>query len=420
MNAEAKYERVLLTGGRVLDVAAGMDRQTDVLLENGRMIAFGAEARNQPHDRVDAIDGCLVLPAFVDLCANLREPGEKHHATIASETRAALAGGFAHVVTPPDTLPVVDSAAIVALIQEKAEAAGAAKVYTIGALTKGLEGKRPANMAALHQAGCIAVSNARAGFANDETLLRCLEYAATLGLTVFFYPEEPSLANGCAHDGFMAARLGLPSIPALAETVALAKQLLMVEETGVRAHFSQLSCKGSVELMRIAKGKGLPVTADVAMHQLHLTDAAIDGFNSLAHVRPPLRSEADRLALCAAVQDGTIDAICSHHQPLNAAAKLAPFPATEPGISALETVLPLGLKLVRDGLLNEHRLWQALTVSPAMIAGIAAGSLTTGGGVVVVDPEAAWCVAPETLSSAGHNTPFLGMAVQGRVRGVYL
>ena len=188
----------------------------------------------------------------------------------------------------------------------------------------------------------------------------------------------------------------------------------------MRAHFSQLSCKGSVELIRIAKEKGLPVTADVAMHQLHLTDAAIDGFNSLAHVRPPLRREADRLALCAGVQDRTIDAICSHHQPLNAAAKLAPFPATEPGISALETVLPLGLKLARDGLLSEHRLWQALTVAPARVAGIAAGSLTEGGGVTVVDPSASWCVAPETLTSAGHNTPFLGMAVQGRVRAVFL
>ena len=206
----------------------------------------------------------------------------------------------------------------------------------------------------------------------------------------------------------------------IAETVALAKQLLLVEETGVKAHFSQLSCKSSVELIRIAKDKGLPVTADVAMHQLHLTDAAIDGFNSLAHVRPPLRSEADRLALCAAVQDGTIDAICSHHQPLNAAAKLAPFPATEPGISALETVLPLGLRLVRDGLLTEDRLWRALTVNPARIAGISAGTLATGGGVIIVDPEAGWNIAPETLVSAGHNTPFVGMLVQGRVQAVLL
>jgi dihydroorotase len=255
--------------------------------------------------------------------------------------------------------------------------------------------------------------------ANDETLLRCLEYAASLNLTVFFYPEEPSLANGCAHDGFIASRLGLPSIPSVAETVALAKQLLLVEETGVRAHFSQLSCKGSVELMRIAKDKGLPVTADVAMHQLHLTDAAIDGFNSLAHVHPPLRSEDDRLALCAGVQSGIIDAICSHHQPLNAAAKLAPFADTEAGISAIETVLPLGLKLVREGVLTEDVLWRALTSNPAKILNISAGDLSTQGGVVVVDVDKTWSVAPEHLVSQGHNTPFLGMTVQGQVRHLW-
>lgn len=414
-----QQQRVLLQGGRVIDIASGIDRVADVLIANGRMEAMGAEARAGAYDSVQDIKGCLVLPAFVDLCASLRE-GEKQHGSIATETRAALHGGFAHVVLPPNPKLVIDNAAIVAQLHEKTEQAGPVRVYPLGALTKGLDGKQPANMHALTQAGCIAMTNARQGMASDETLLRCLEYAASLDLTVFFYPEEPSLANGCAHDGFTASRLGLPSIPAVAETVALAKQLLLVEETGVKAHFSQLSCKSSVELIRIAKDKGLPVTADVAMHQLHLTDAAIDGFNSLAHVRPPLRSEADRLALCAAVQAGTIDAICSHHQPLNAAAKLAPFPATEPGISALETVLPLGLKLVRDGLLTEDRLWRALTVNPARIAGISAGTLATGGGVIIVDPEAGWNIAPETLVSAGHNTPFVGMLVQGRVQAALL
>ena len=411
--------RVLLVGGRVIDVASGIDRITDILVENGRMLAIGAEARAATYDAKEVVTGCLVLPAFVDLCASLRE-GEKQHGSIASETKAAIYGGFAHVVLLPNPRLVIDNPAIVAQIQEKAASAGLAKVYPVGALTKGLEGKQPANMHALHKSGCIAVSNVREGMASDETLLRCLEYAASLELSVFFYPEEPSLANGCAHDGFTASRLGLPSIPAVAETVALAKQLLLVEETGVRAHFGQLSCKSSVELIRIAKAKGLAVTADVAMHQLHLTDAAIDGFNSLAHVRPPLRSETDRLALCAAVQSGVIDAICSHHQPLNAAAKLAPFAATEAGISALETVLPLGLKLVREGLLTEDVLWRALTVNPARIAGIKAGALATGGGVVVIDTEASWSVAPEHLVSAGHNTPFLGMMVQGKVLGMWL
>lgn len=413
-----RQQRVLLQGGRVVDVARNIDRIADVLVENGAVIAMGTEARHAKYDFSHDVSDCLVLPAFVDLCASLRE-GEKQHGSIASETKAAAHAGFAHIVLPPNPKLVIDNPATVAQIKEKAQQATHATVYPVGALTKGLEGLQPANMAALREAGCIAMSNARQAMANDETLLCCLEYAASLELTVFFYPEEPSLAQGCVHDGFTAARLGLPSIRAVAETIALAKQLLLVEETGVRAHFSQLSCKGSVELIRIAKEKGLPVTADVAMHQLHLTDAAIDGFNSLAHVRPPLRSEADRLALCAGVQAGVIDAICSHHQPLNAAAKLAPFAATDAGISAIETVLPLGLALVKDGLLTEDVLWRALTINPANILQINAGDLSKGGGVVVVDSHKTWHVSPETLISQGHNTPFLGKMMQGQVRQLW-
>ncbi len=411
-------QAILLQGGRVMDVARGIDRVADVLVQNGKVVAMGIEARQAVYDEVHDVTTCVVLPAFVDLCASLRE-GEKQHGSIASETKAAAKAGFAHVVMPPNKKLVIDAPATVAQIKEKAIKANYASVYPLGALTKDLAGEQPANMHALTKAGCLAVTNARQAMLNDETLLCCLEYAATLDLTVFFYPEEPSLAKGCAHDGFTAARLGLPSIRSVAETIALAKQLLLVEETGVRAHFSQLSCKGSVELIKIAKDKGLPVTADVAMHQLHLTDAAIDGFNSLAHVHPPLRSEEDRLALCAGVQSGVIDAICSHHQPLNAAAKLAPFAATEAGISAIETVLPLGLKLVREGVLTEDKLWRALTINPAKILQINAGDLSKGGGVVVVDTQKTWSIAPENLVSQGHNTPFLGMMVQGQVRHLW-
>ena len=411
-------QTILLQGGRVMDVARGIDRVADVLVQNGTVVAMGVEARQAAYDEAFDVAGCVVLPAFVDLCASLRE-GEKQHGSIASETKAAAKAGFGHVVLAPNKKLVIDSPATVSQIKEKAHKANYANVYPLGALTKGLAGEQPANMHALSKAGCLAVTNARQAMFNDETLLCCLEYAATLDLTVFFYPEEPSLAKGCVHDGFTSARLGLPSIRRVAETIALAKQLLLVEETGVRAHFSQLSCKGSVELIRIAKDKGLPVTADVAMHQLHLTDAAIDGFNSLAHVLPPLRSEEDRLALCAGVQSGVIDAICSHHQPLNAAAKLAPFAATEAGISAIETVLPLGLKLVREGVLTEDKLWRALTINPAKILQINAGDLSKGGGVVVVDTQKTWSVAPENLVSQGHNTPFLGMMVQGQVRHLW-
>lgn len=409
---------VYLRGGRVIEPATGVDKVIDIIVENGRITLWGDEAVAAAQSGIEIRDvrGQWILPAFVDTCARLREPGAKHHASIASETRAARVAGFKHLAVPPDTTPVIDTGAIASLIIEKADDAGWARVYPIGALTKGLEGKTLSNMNGLRQAGCIGVGQAREDVASAESLLRCLEYAATLNLTVFFSPEERTLASGCAHDGFMAARLGLPGIPDIAETVALSRLILLVEQTGVRAHFGQLSCKSSVELMRIAKARGLPVTADVSMHQLHLTDESIDGFNSMAHVRPPLRSESDREALRQGVRDGIIDAICSDHQPLNAAAKLAPFPGTEPGISTLETVLPLGLQLVREGVLSELQLFKALTFNPARILGVAAGDFAVdGAGVVVIDTNERWNVTEETLCSAGKNTPFLGQEMQGRV-----
>jgi dihydroorotase len=396
---------------RLIDPAASHDAVTSVILENGRMMIGGSGVA-----AAEVIDGngLWLTPAFVDLCARLREPGARVHGGAASETKAARAGGFLHLVVPPDTQPVLDSGALVTQLRERSQEAGFATVYPVGALTRGLDGKALSNMNRLHHAGCVAVGNARAPFANVETALRCLEYAATLGLTVFFSPEEPSLARGCAHDGFTAARLGLPGIPDTAETIALATQLLLVEQTGVKAHFGQLSCKGSVELIRIAREKGIPVTADVAMHHLHLTDAAIDGFNSFAHVRPPLRSEADRAALREGVNSGVIDAICSDHQPLDASAKLAPFPATEPGMSTLETVLPLGLQLVRDGVLTESRLIAALTHRPADVLGLEKNT-----GWLLIDPSAQWTVAADTLLSTGKNTPWFGQVMQGKVVRVF-
>lgn len=396
---------------RLIHPAAGHDGTASVILENGRMMMGGGGVA-----AAEVIDGggLWLTPGFVDLCARLREPGPKLHGGAASETRAARAGGFLHVVVPPDTQPVLDSGALVTQLIERSDEAGFAKVHPVGALTRGLEGKALANMARLMKAGCIGIGNARAPFASPETLLRCLEYAATLGLTVFFSPEEPSLARGCAHDGFTAARLGLPGIPDTAETVALATQILLVEQTGVRAHFGQLSCKSAVELIRIAKEKGLPVTADVAMHHLHLTDAAIDGFNAFAHVRPPLRSEADRAALREGVASGVIDAICSDHQPLDASAKLAPFPATEPGMSTLETVLPLGLQLVREGVLSETQLVRALSQRPAEVLGVD-GAV----GWLLIDPAARWTVNAETLLSTGKNTPWQGRELEGRVQRVF-
>jgi dihydroorotase len=406
---------IVYRGIRVIDPAQGIDIVADARLCAGQAVVFGEAALSGVASEERNGSGLWLTPAFVDLCARLREPGPKQHGTIASETRAARAGGFGHIVLPPDTNPVIDHGALAAQVIEKAQAAGFAKVYPLGAMTRGLEGKALAGMGGLKAAGCVGVSQARKPLASIETLLRCLEYASSMDMTVFFSPEEASLAVGSAHDGFMASRMGLVGIPDTAETVALATTLLLVEQTGVRAHIGQLSCAASVELIRIAKAKGLPVTADVAMHQLHLTEMAIDGFNAMAHVRPPLRRESDRLALIAGVRDGVIDAICSDHQPLNASAKLAPFAEALPGMSTLETVLPLGLRLVASGELTALRLIEALTSTPARIIALPIGSLSLACGAVVIDPSLSWQAGDAGWQSIGRNSLFAGQTLSGRV-----
>lgn len=359
-------------------------------------------------------DGKWLLPPLVDLCARLREPGHQSHGTLASEGRAARQNGFLHVVMPPDTSPVLENGSLLKGLKQKAWADGGIYLHVLGALSAGLEGKQPANLAGLKQGGAIGVSNTAAGFESDLVLLRCLEYAATFDIKVFFYPDEPSLsAGGVAHDGYIASFHGLQGIPWLAETIALSKQILMTEETGIHAHFSQITCRTSVELIRHAKQKGLPITCDVAMHQLHLTDDDIEGYNAHAYVLPPLRSNTDQQALIKGLQDGTIDAICSHHEPLSSSAKQAPFAQCQAGISNFDTFVSLGVKLVADGVLSTEQLVEKICLNPAKIAGIT--DYEHIGGAVLIDPNQAWTVTKDTMLSAGKNTPFLGQTLMGKV-----
>ncbi|MFC0820630.1 dihydroorotase [Moraxella marmotae] len=359
-----------------------------------------------------------LIPPIVDLCARLREPGHQSHGTLASEGRAARENGILHVVLPPDTSPILENGSLLKGLREKALADGGIHLHILGALTEGLKGEQPANLAGLKQGGAIAVTNAGAGFSNDLVLLRCLEYAATFDLQVFFYPNEPSLSHGgVAHDGYIASFHGLPGIPWLAETIALSKQILMVEETGIRAHFSQITCRTSVELIRLAKQKGLPITCDVAMHQLHLTDDDIEGYNANAYVLPPLRSNTDQKALIKGLQDGTIDAICSHHEPLSSSAKQAPFAESTPGISNFDTFVALGCQLVADGSLTAEQLIEKICLNPAKIAGI--DNYQAIGGAVLVDPHKTWTVSKDTMKSAGKNTPFIGRTLTGGVTQVF-
>ena len=356
-----------------------------------------------------------LLPPLVDLCARLREPGQQQHGTLISEGRAARANGFLHVVIPPDTNPILENGSLLKGLRERALEDGGIYLHILGALTEGLRGENPSNIAGLKKGGCIAVSNARRPFENDLVLLRTLEYAATFGMKVFFYPDEPSLSNGgVAHEGYIASYHGLQGIPWIAETVALSTQLLMVEETGIAAHFSQLSCKSSVELMRWAKDKGLPVTCDVAMHQLFLTDDNLEGFNAQAYVLPPLRSNTDQQALRRGLKDGTIDAICSHHEPLNGTAKKAPFPESTPGISNFDTFMALACQLVKEDVISVEGLVDKICLNPAKIAGIE-HQYESIGGAIVVDPNLEWEVTVDSMMSNGKNTPFFGQQLKGRV-----
>ena len=396
---------------RVLDPINQSDRVQTVFIKNGQLVA---ESTNIA-ETIDG-QGKWLMPSMVDLCARLREPGQQQHGTLKSEGKAARANGISHVFTPPDSKPIVqDNGALIHGLVEKAMLDGGIYLQVIGAQTQGLLGKQPANMAGLKKGGCTAVSNANATFMDDDVVIRTLEYAAGLDMTVVFYAEEHQIAkDGCVHEGFVASRQGLPMIPALAETVAIAKYLLMIEATKVRAHFGLLSSGASVELIKNAKAKGLPVTCDVAMHQLHLTDQLIDGFNSLAHVRPPLRSEQDKDVLRQGLKEGAIDAICTHHEPLSSSAKMAPFAETQPGFTAFDTYIPFGVQLIAEGLLTPLEWVEKVTLAPAKVAQMQE-RWANEAGWVLVDPELEWTVNKDSIVSNGKNTPLINQVVKGKV-----
>lgn len=410
--------RITIANGRLIDPANGVDGAHDLHVADGRIVGVGQPPSGFRADHVIDARGQIVIPGLVDLRARLREPGHEHKGSIASETRAAAAGGITTLCCPPDTLPVIDIPAVIELIRQRADAAGYARVLTLGALTAGLQGLQLSEMAALKRAGCAGVSNALEPVTNTLVMRRAMEYAASHGLTVFLHAEDAWLRNnGCAHEGTVSTRLGLPGIPEAAETVAVGRELMLVEQTGVRAHFCQLSSARAVQMIARAQHDGLPVTADVTAHHLHLTEMDIGYFNSHCHVRPPLRAQRDRDGLRGALAKGTVSAICSDHQPHDRDAKLAPFPETEPGISALETLLPLSLRLVDEGVLTLDGLIADLTQHPAAILGSDAGTLRLGAAadICIFDPQRLWTVNEDTLLSRGHNTPFVGWELKGRV-----
>lgn len=410
--------RTRILGARVIDPSSGFDQVADLYIEGGKLSAIGQTPAGFEADQTLDASGLVAAPGLVDLSVALREPGYSRKGNIASETLAAAAGGVTSLCCPPITKPVLDTSAVAELILDRAREAGHAKVFPIGALSKGLDGEQLAELVALRDAGCVAFGNGLNNFRNARTLRRALEYAATFDLTVIFHSQDHDLAEGgLAHEGATASFLGLSGIPETAETVALARDLLLVEQSGVRAHFSQLTSARGAQLIADAQARGLPVTADVALYQLILTDEALIDFSSLYHVQPPLRTRADRDGLREAVKSGVISAIASHHQPHELDAKLAPFGETEPGISGVQLLLPLAMTLVQDGLLDLPTLLARLSSGPASALRLPVGQLRAGqaADILLFDPQAS-TVAGESWHSKGRNSPFLGHCLPSQVR----
>lgn len=406
-----------INNAHLIDPYSGLDKQTSIHITGTQIIALGDAPKGYIADNILDASGLIASPGLIDLSVALREPGYTRKGTIATETLAAVKGGVTSLCCTPDTKPVVDTPAVVDLILDQARKSAHAKVYPLGALTKNFEGDQLAEMVALSEAGCIAFTNGLIDITNNRILRRALEYAATFDKRVIFTSQDASLAeDGVAHEGSVATFLGLAGIPETAETVALTKNLLLVEQTGVRAHFSQLTTARSVELIANAQARGLPVTADVAMYQLMLTEESLVDFSSLFHVQPPLRTRKDRDALREGVKNGVIQAIASHHRPQDEDAKMAPFAETDAGISSVEILLPLAISLIDDDLLDLPTLLTRLTKGPAAALDIEAGGLAVGekADIVLFDMNNS-ILAGKDWYSKGHNCPFIGQCLPAKV-----
>lgn len=409
---------ILITQGRLMDASQQLDQVQDLYISAGKIVGMGAAPQGfQPDQTLDA-EGKWVLPGLVDLCARLREPGSEYKATLLSELRAAMAGGVTSLACPPDTDPVLDEPGLVEMLKHRAKSHALAHVYPMGAVTRQLEGHLLTEMFALTTAGCVGFSQADTAIVDTQVLWRAFEYAATFGYTLFMRAEDPYLAkNGVAHDGEVASRLGLKGIPAAAESIALQTMLRIAQATGAKLHIARVSTAESVELIRQAKQTGMAVTADVSIQHLHLTDMDIGFFDSMVHLKPPVRTQRDRDALSAGLLDGTLDAICSDHTPVDDDAKALPFAESHPGASALELLLPLTLKWSAQAKLAPLQALAKVTQIPARILGVNAGTLQTGAtaDVVIYDPEMEWRVDGRALLSQGKNTPFVNHSLTGKV-----
>ena len=420
---------ILITNGRVVDPASNLDRQCDVAIADGKILSIGDVPADFNADRTIDAAGCIVAPGLVDLAARLREPGYEHEGMLDSELAAAVAGGVTSLVCPPDTDPVLDESGLVEMLQFRARKLRRARLFPLGALTRNLAGEVLTEMAALTEAGCVGFSQADVPLGSTQVLQRALSYASTFGYTVWLRPQDRDLGKGVAASGALATRLGLAGVPVAAETIALFTIFELMKSTGARVHLCRLSSAAGVALVRAAKAEGLPVSCDVSINSLHLTENDIGFFDSRARLNPVLRQQRDRDALSAALADGTIDALVSDHTPVEADAKTLPFAESEPGATGLELLLPLALQWGAQSGAGMARAIEVVTSAPARLiaSGPAAqvaptltqiGRLAIGGpaDICVIDPDLEWQVLPDALRSQGKHTPFSGYALRGAAR----
>ena len=421
--------KILIKNGRLIDPASGLDRQGDLAIAAGRIVALGDVPADFEAARVIDASGLVVAPGLVDLAARLREPGLEQRGMLESELAAAAAGGVTSLVCPPDTDPALDEPGLVEMLKFRARKLSRCRLFPLGALTRGLDGEVLTEMAELTEAGCVGFGQAERPIKNTQFLTRAFQYAATYDYAVWLRPLDPWLSGGVAASGAVATRLGLAGVPVTAETIALHTIFELVRSTGARVHLCRLSSAAGVALLRAAKQEGLPVTADVSINSLHLTDMDIGFFNSAMRLNPPLRQGRDRDALRAALADGTLDALVSDHMPVDEDEKMLPFAEATPGATGLELLLSLALKWAEDDKQPLARALATVTAAPVRVLGPALGSLAASAGrlveggvadVCVFDAQTRWAVRPEALLSQGKYTPFAadvsGFELPGRVR----
>ena len=401
--------RILIRNGRLIDPASGLDELGDIAVADGRIVGLGGNVADfTPDTQIDAT-GQWVIPGLIDLAAR--------KADIASEARAAAAGGITTLVMPPDTDPVMDTPSVIDWVQHRADAAKGARVVPLGALTHGNQGTTLSSMAALAAAGCPAMSDGGTPISDSLVLRRALEYAQTFALPSLLTPLDQSLAGGFLHEGPTATRLGLAGVPVAAETAGLGRQIAVAKAAAARVHFGRLSSAEGVRLLSAARNDNRALSADVAIHHLFLTDQDAMDYDARFHINPPLRDIVDRQALRQALADGVIEVICSDHQPHDTDAKAGPFASTAAGASAIDTLLGLVLRLVEDEVVSLSAALASVTIAPARLLGLESGQLAQGApaDLVVVDPHSPWFCNAQTLNSRGANSPFFGWEFSARV-----